>query len=63
MLGGGIDGWKSGGKGICGFVLFLLISLGVECLGPGLVVVSNEPEGVLGVRSTGDDNHVLNCNL
>ena len=50
-----MEGWKSGGSGICGLGLFLLISLGVECLRPSLDAVSNGLEGVLGARSTGED--------
>ena len=50
-----MEGWKSGGNGICGLGLFLLISLGVECLGPNLDTVSNGLDGVLGARSTGED--------
>ena len=50
-----MEGWKSGGNGICGLDLLLLISLGVECLGPSLDAVSKGLEGVLGVKITEED--------
>ena len=53
MLGGGIEGWKSGGSGILVLSVFFLNSLGVECLGPETDLPSLLIIGVLGVKITG----------